>query len=83
MVKVRVQRIGYEPYGEIYQDGKKVREDNDLERLLLTGLLCNTASVYEDGEQWKIDGIPQRVHWLLRQENSDLVKKQTMGSTGL
>jgi Ca2+-transporting ATPase len=50
--------FGYEPYGEIYQDGKKVREDNDLERLLLTGLLCNTASVYEDGEQWKIDGDP-------------------------
>ncbi|MDG5816588.1 HAD-IC family P-type ATPase [Chitinispirillales bacterium ANBcel5] len=49
---------GYEPEGEILQSGEKVGDNEDLKKLLLCGMLCNTANLFEEEGEWKIDGDP-------------------------
>ncbi len=51
--------IGYKPDGEIFANKQKVSEnDEDIYRLLLTGLLCNSSVVYEENGEWKTEGDP-------------------------
>ncbi|MDD3014540.1 MAG: HAD-IC family P-type ATPase, partial [Candidatus Gastranaerophilales bacterium] len=50
--------IGYKPEGNVFLNNSKVKKDDDLNLLLLTGLLCNSAVLYEDNGEWKIDGDP-------------------------
>jgi len=53
-----VKGTGYKPEGDILLDNCKIYSDEDLARLLLTGLLCNSSSLYEEDGEWKIDGDP-------------------------
>lgn len=50
--------IGYNPSGEIFHNQQKIKEDKDLESLLLNGLLCNEAELYEENNEWYINGDP-------------------------
>ncbi len=51
---------GYEPVGEILRDGIQVeaKEKKTLLQVLRIGLLCNESNVYEEDNQYKIDGDP-------------------------
>jgi len=49
---------GYEPTGNVLLNKEKIQKDDDLNRLLLTGLLCNTAELYEEKGEWAIEGDP-------------------------
>ncbi len=54
----RIDGNGYEPRGKIYQDDEEIEHNDELERVLLTGALCNSASLYREGGEWKIQGDP-------------------------
>ncbi len=49
---------GYTPKGGITKDGKDIDNDADLKKLLLTGLLCNSAGLYKEDAQWQVEGDP-------------------------
>jgi len=55
-----VTGVGYEPRGELMQDGKAVDPEQrpELLELLRAGLLCNDAGLREKDGQWLIDGDP-------------------------
>jgi magnesium-transporting ATPase (P-type) len=55
-----VTGVGYEPRGELMQDGKVVDPEQrpELLELLRAGLLCNDAGLREKDGQWLIDGDP-------------------------
>lgn len=52
--------VGYEPKGEFRLENSTVAPDKDLEHLLITGALCNNASLRytEDKHSWNITGDP-------------------------
>jgi Ca2+-transporting ATPase len=54
----QIEGTGYEPSGSVLRDGQPVDEDPSLEAILLAGALSNTASLYREEEEWKIDGDP-------------------------
>ncbi len=48
---------GYEPAGKILQNQKEVKEPKeDLQKLLLAGVLCNDAELYDENETWVVRG---------------------------
>ena len=51
---------GYDPRGEILRDKVPITkgERKDLIRMLRTGLLCNESNIYEEHDQYKVDGDP-------------------------
>lgn len=55
-----VEGSGYEPVGEILHNGApiKTKEKKHLLELLRIGLLCNESNLYEEYDQYKIDGDP-------------------------
>lgn len=55
-----VTGVGYEPKGEFCLYNNIVAPDKDLEHLLITGALCNNASLRytEDKHSWNITGDP-------------------------
>jgi Ca2+-transporting ATPase len=54
-----VTGVGYEPQGELWQDGKAVAPIPEaVNRLLLDGLLCNDAVVFLADRAWKLSGDP-------------------------
>jgi Ca2+-transporting ATPase len=55
-----VTGVGYEPKGEFRLDNNTMVPDKDLEHLLITGALCNNASLQyiEDQHAWSITGDP-------------------------
>lgn len=55
-----VEGSGYEPVGEILHNGApiKIKEKKHLLELLRIGLLCNESNLYEEYDQYKIDGDP-------------------------
>lgn len=54
-----VTGVGYEPVGELKQNGARVIETPDaVRRLVLDGALCNDAAVFQDGGTWKLSGDP-------------------------
>lgn len=52
--------VGYEPKGEFRLENSTVAPDKNLEHLLITGALCNNASLRytEDKHSWNITGDP-------------------------
>lgn len=54
----KFQGIGYEPKGKIYKDDKEIKEDKNLEKLLICGTLCNSSELYKKDNQWKVSGDP-------------------------
>jgi P-type Ca2+ transporter type 2C len=55
-----VSGIGYEPLGEIRaeNEGEAVKGNEDLDRLLRIGLLCNESDIFEEEGRYKVDGDP-------------------------
>jgi Ca2+-transporting ATPase len=55
-----VTGVGYEPKGEFHFGNDSVTPDKDLELLLMTGALCNNASLQlrEGKSSWEIMGDP-------------------------
>jgi Ca2+-transporting ATPase len=54
-----VTGVGYEPQGELRQDGKAVAPIPEaVNRLLLDGLLCNDAAVFLADGAWRLSGDP-------------------------
>lgn len=54
-----VTGVGYEPIGELQQNGKPVVQLPDaVKRLLLDGALCNDAEVFQAEGAWKLSGDP-------------------------
>lgn len=51
---------GYEPEGEILEEGRAIRveADSDLSFLFRIGLLCNESDVYEEEGRYRVDGDP-------------------------
>lgn len=49
---------GYKPEGEILSDGEKIEDNENLHKLLLCGLLCNGADLYQENNEWKVEGDP-------------------------
>jgi Ca2+-transporting ATPase len=59
--RVDLTGIGYEPVGEIEQDGKPLRDDAlraQVERTLRFAALANNAALIENGGRWTIQGDP-------------------------
>jgi len=56
----RVTGSGYDPSGEILLDDEEVNASdfNALMECLRAGVLCNDSRIYEEEEQWKIQGDP-------------------------
>ncbi|OGI05254.1 MAG: hypothetical protein A2104_09585 [Candidatus Melainabacteria bacterium GWF2_32_7] len=50
--------VGYDPVGDILHDKQRIEQDDDLNKLLLTGLLCNSSDLYEENGEWQIKGDP-------------------------
>ena len=50
--------IGYNPAGDVRLNGVKVQNDEDLDKLLFTGLLCNSSELFEENDSWQISGDP-------------------------
>jgi Ca2+-transporting ATPase len=51
---------GYDPKGEILEEGRPVKAEADHQLALLfrIGLLCNESQVYEEDGSYKVDGDP-------------------------
>ncbi|MEJ5329011.1 MAG: HAD-IC family P-type ATPase [Desulfobaccales bacterium] len=51
---------GYEPTGEILEEGRPIQAeaDSDLLFLFRIGLLCNESDVYQEGGRYQVDGDP-------------------------
>lgn len=55
----KVSGLGYTPVGEIYLEGPgDIGQDNVLKELLQASVLCNDASVYQQDNQWCVQGDP-------------------------
>ena len=57
---IQVGGVGYEPKGEFSEAGKTIhaQADSHLAQILRAGLLCNTASLRQEADQWMIVGDP-------------------------
>jgi cation-transporting P-type ATPase F len=53
-----VSGVGYAPVGKIEPDDEAAGSDGALMRCLLSGLLCNEASLVEEEGRWGIQGDP-------------------------
>lgn len=51
---------GYDPTGEILEEGRPVHAgvDSQLALLFRIGLLCNESEVFKEGEDYRVDGDP-------------------------
>ena len=49
---------GYEPQGDILEEGRRINTAADPELLMLfrIGLLCNESDIFIEDEQYKVDG---------------------------
>ena len=54
---------GYEPQGEVLEEGRRINAtaDPDLLMLFRIGLLCNESDVFIEDGQYKVDGDPTEV----------------------
>ncbi|MEM3066735.1 MAG: cation-translocating P-type ATPase [Nitrososphaerota archaeon] len=55
---IKVSGVGYEPKGELFEDGKAVEPDGPIQLLLMAGSLCNDAQLVNVGEAWTVVGDP-------------------------
>ncbi|WP_214044070.1 cation-transporting P-type ATPase [Methanomethylovorans sp.] len=65
--ELEVTGTGYEPIGELFDDGTPVDVGNHkgLKMLLTAGALCNNASLEELGNEWKGVGDPTEIALLV------------------
>ncbi|MCM3569122.1 calcium-translocating P-type ATPase, SERCA-type [Neobacillus mesonae] len=55
-----VDGIGYQPEGVFYRNKQKVnpKEEKALQQMLIFGMLCNHSDVYQEEEDYILDGDP-------------------------
>ena len=55
-----VDGIGYQPIGNFYRNKQKVnpKEEKALQQMLIFGMLCNHSDIYQEEEQFHLDGDP-------------------------
>ena len=57
--EVRVNGSGYEPRGDFFEGEQKLTQlPEDILRLLEAAVLCNDASLSQEGNRWSINGDP-------------------------
>ena len=73
-----VTGVGYEPKGEFHLGVDAVNPDKDLELLLVTGALCNNASLQlrEGKNSWEIMGDPTEGALVVAAAKAELEKKE-------
>jgi len=55
----RFAGLGYSPAGDIELDGIRLKEvPHNLEELLTVAILCNDATLRQDGDDWRFTGDP-------------------------
>jgi len=67
---------GYNPSGEIYCNNEKIDKEKNLEELMLIGLLCNSADLYRENEEWLVDGDPTEGALIVAAKKYGLQKEQ-------
>jgi magnesium-transporting ATPase (P-type) len=69
-----VSGVGYEPRGSFERDGREVDSDDDalLTEALRAMVLCNDATLREDGGEWVVDGDPMEGALLTAGRKGDL-----------
>lgn len=55
-----VEGVGYDPHGEFYRSGQRVslKEEKAFQQMLMFGMLCNHAEIFEKDKEYMIDGDP-------------------------
>jgi len=73
-----VTGVGYEPKGEFHLGADAVNPDKDLELLLVTGALCNNASLQlkEGKHSWEIMGDPTEGALVVAAAKAGLERKE-------
>ncbi|WFM70760.1 HAD-IC family P-type ATPase [Halomonas sp. CKK8] len=57
--EIELSGVGYAPEGELYRDGQTLDPlPEDIQQLLIAGLLCNDAQLTSEGGRWRIVGDP-------------------------
>jgi magnesium-transporting ATPase (P-type) len=56
-----VTGVGYLPEGEILLHGTPAKLAGALHETLLAGLLCNDATLFRHGDEWKLSGDPTEI----------------------
>ncbi|MED4202642.1 calcium-translocating P-type ATPase, SERCA-type [Neobacillus mesonae] len=55
-----VDGIGYQPTGDFYRNKQKVnpKEEKALQQMLIFGMLCNHSEIYQEEDEYILDGDP-------------------------
>jgi Ca2+-transporting ATPase len=53
-----ISGVGYDPAGEVRRDGQRIEIGQDVQRLVVAGLLCNDSTINREGNQWLLTGDP-------------------------
>ncbi|MDR9439832.1 MAG: HAD-IC family P-type ATPase [Halomonas sp.] len=57
--EIELSGVGYAPEGELYRDGQTLDPlPEDIQQLLIAGVLCNDAQLTSEGGRWSIVGDP-------------------------
>jgi Ca2+-transporting ATPase len=78
--RILVSGTGYEPIGE-FQINKETIDPNQLpeaRQTILTGFLCNTSTLYQEGDQWAIQGDPTEGAMVVLAEKAKLTKEKEL-----
>ena len=69
---------GYEPKGDILEEGRHIQADADpdLQMLFRIGLLCNESDIFIEEEQYKVDGDPTEGALIVAAMKSGLIPEQ-------
>ncbi len=78
---IRLEGVGYEPSGKLY-DGDHVIESppDDVRELLIAGVLCNDSHLREEGGRWLIEGDPTEAALLTASHKAGL-PPETLAAT--
>ena len=69
---------GYEPQGDILEEGRHINTaaDPDLLMLFRIGLLCNESDIFIEDEQYKVDGDPTEAALIVSAMKSGLIPEE-------
>ncbi len=69
---------GYEPKGDILEEGRHIKADADpdIHILFRIGLLCNESDIFIEDEQYKVDGDPTEGALIVAAMKSGLIPEQ-------
>ncbi|MHA2060060.1 MAG: cation-translocating P-type ATPase, partial [Candidatus Ranarchaeia archaeon] len=78
--QIMVSGTGYEPKGE-FSEGKVIIDPNEhpeVRYTILTGLLCNTSTLYQEEDQWAIQGDPTEGAMVVLAEKAKMAQEKEM-----